>query len=150
MEIACGGTWAAHMSNSAGNPHNESIFLSAHWQPHAVATFSRHALSGPGQRPLACVYCIEASGNGSQSLDFPFFEKRSPSNPSRSQETSAFVETLARCPSGVQPRPRRSHAAGHRRFPKPIPFDSQKTGFGLNLTLSTTYRSELTRKRTNI
>jgi hypothetical protein len=34
--------------------------------PHPAATFSRHALTGPGQRPLASVHCIEASGNGSE------------------------------------------------------------------------------------
>src|SRR6266853_1608073 len=98
MEIACGGTWAAHMSNSAGNPHNEPISLSAHWQPHAMATFSRHALTGPGQRPLACVHCIEASGNGSQSIDFPFLKERSPVQPVQKPTNIGICRNIARCP----------------------------------------------------
>jgi hypothetical protein len=39
------GTWPGHVSNSAGNPHKEPISLSAHWQPHSLSTFFRHALT---------------------------------------------------------------------------------------------------------
>ena len=131
-----------HVSNNAGNPHREPISLSAHWQPHPVATFFRHALTGPGPAQH-CMRVLHRTERPRFSIyrTPPFLKRGSPVQPVQPVQRSNKHRQLSKHRSvsiGVQPRPRPSHAAGHQRFPKPIPFDSQKTGFGLNLTLSTT------------